>query len=257
MDLSEEWRCWRLASPCYSNIVKIYVTARYKGAENKGDIDTLCAAVRDADMKDFCFVRDVEHYKHVFDDPKELWARTYDEIGACDALLIDVSDHPTGGRLIEAGIAYALKKPIIVIKKPGVKYKPFFDGISEKAIEYDDYKDLTQKLKRFDHDRSFNITDKSVMLAMFLLVGALIAWQSWLFFTPLAIIAPVVYWLAVRHFFASMRVFDRVVILIPLALLWLSGLWWLKGISLPLAFAWTLIYWIVAIIVLRRMKLSL
>lgn len=237
--------------------MKVYVTARYKGSKNKEAIETLCAAVRDAGMKDFCFVRDVERYEHVFDDPKELWARTYDEIGACDALLIDVSDYPTGGRLIESGIAYALKKPLIVIKKRGAEYKPFFDGISEKVIEYEDYKDLSQKLKRFDRDRSFNITDKSAMLVMFLLVGALIAWQSWLLFAPLAIIASVVYWLIVRQFFTSMRVFDRVVILIPLALLWLSGLWWLKGISLPLAFAWTLIYWIVAIIVLRRMKLSL
>jgi nucleoside 2-deoxyribosyltransferase len=237
--------------------VKVYITARYKGTENKESIEALCAAVRDAGLKDFCFVRDVEHYKHVFDNSKELWAKTYDELAACDMLLIDVSDYPTGGRLIETGMAYALKIPIVVIKKPGTEYKEFFDGVSEKVIEYDSYKDLSHQLKKFDHDRSFNVTDKSAMLIMFLLLGGVIGWLAAQIFILLAAAVVTIYWFIVRHFFASMRAFDRVVIYIPLALIWLGGFYVLQHADISFVLAWTIIYWFVALLLLKKMKFSL
>lgn len=236
--------------------MKLFISAPVKDTGDHS-LDKLSKAIHDANLSDFCLVRDFQSDEKALDDPKGLWAVVRDEIGACDGLIIDVTHAPNDARMVEVGIAYAQRLPIIVVKKRGTEHKQLMGSVSEHVIEYDDYKDLSGQLKRFDRDRSFNITDKSAMLVMFLLVGGLIAWQSWLFFAPLAIIAPVIYWLVVRQFFASMRVFDRVVILIPLALLWLSGLWWLKGISIPLAVGWTLIYWVVAIIVLRRMRLSL
>lgn len=237
--------------------MKLFISAPVKDAHEQ-DLDHLSKAIHKANMSDVCIARDyVGDKQNLLNEPKEAWSIVRDEIGACDGLIIDVSHPPNNARMAEIGIAYSLRLPIVVIKRRGIEHPLVIDGLSEDVIEYDDYKDLTQKLKRFDRDRSFNITDKSAMLVMFLLVGAIIAWQSWLFFAPLVVIAPIIYWFAVRYFFASMRAFDRVVILIPLAILWLSGLWWLKGISLPLAFAWTLLYWVVAIIILRRMKLSL
>lgn len=237
--------------------MKVYVTARFKGEENKEEIEALCKAVRSADMTDFCFVRDVENYKHTFDDPKELWQRSYDEIGACDALLIDVSDHPTGGRMIEAGIAYALRKPVITTKKQGIHHKGLFDGISSTVIEYSDYKELTQKLKKFESDRNLNVTDKSAMFLMFLLFGGVIGWVLSQYFIPLAVIAVVAYWLLVRHLFAQLRAFDRVVIFIPLATLWLAVLLVLKSFYLAFAVAWGIGFWIIVAIILRKMKFSL
>lgn len=217
------------------------------------DVDKISEAIHSAKLTDYHTVRDY----HSDGDQKHRWSVIRDEIGACDGLLIDVSVPPNDGQMIEVGIAYSLRLPVIAVKKHGARHNHVMDGVSEQVIEYDDYKDLAQKLKRFDHDRSFNVTDKSMMLVMFLLVGVVIGWQAWLLFAPLAIIVPVIYWLIVRQFFVSMRVFDRVVILIPIALLWLSGLWWLKGISIPLAAAWTLVYWVVAIIFLRKFKVSL
>lgn len=236
--------------------MKLFISAPVEDLGNH-NLDKLSKSIRDANLSSFCMSRDYQGDKAVLDHPKELWSVVRDEIAASDGVIIDVSHAPSEARMVEIGIAYSLRLPVIVVKKQGVEHKHLMDGVSEQVIEYENHQDLSKKLKRFDRDRSFNITDKSVLLIMFLLVGALIGWQVWILFAPLGIIAPVLYWLVVRQIFTTMRVFDRVVMLIPVALLWLSGLWWLKGISLPLAFAWTLVYWIVAIIVLRRLKLSL
>lgn len=128
--------------------MKLCITTRFAtAAEAKEDIEVLCRAVRNAGMEDFVFVRDVEHYQHVFDDPKELWQRAKQEVLACDALLVDVSDKPTGGRVVECGIAFALDKPIFVIAKRGTEYKQMFDGIAAKVIFYDTYADITMPLR--------------------------------------------------------------------------------------------------------------
>lgn len=237
--------------------MKVYIAARFKGMENKREIEALCSAVKAAGLTDFSFIRDVEHYKHTFDDPKELWARAYDEIGACDALLIDVSDHPTGGRVVEAGIAYALRKPVIVATKRGVQHKGFFDGISSSVIEYDNMKDLTAKLKKFRQDRDFTMTDRSAMLIMFLLLGGIIGWILSQFFIPLAVVGTVAYWFLVRHLFTPLKAFDRIIILIPLAGVWLAGLFLLRSFYVAFAIAWGVGFWIAVLYILRKAKLSL
>jgi nucleoside 2-deoxyribosyltransferase len=69
------------------------------------------------------------------------------EINACDALLIDISDNPGGGRVTETGIAYALNKPIFVIVKRETPYKEvIYDGVAERVIRYNNYTDVTKAL---------------------------------------------------------------------------------------------------------------
>ena len=237
--------------------MKVYIATRYKGAENRHEVEQLSKAVRNAGLHDFSFVRDVENYKQTFDDPKELWRRAYDEIGACDAFLVDVSDNPTGGRLVEAGMAYAMGKTVIVIKRHGVHHKQLFDGIARTVITYDNYEDLAKQLKRFDKDRTFDVTDKSALLVMLLLVGGVIAYflaQVWI---PLAGIGAIAYWLLMRHFISLVRDFDRVVIYIPLVIIWGSVYFWLSSISMTIALAWAVVYWIVVLFVLARIKFAL
>lgn len=130
--------------------MKVCITTRFSSAaKSKDSIEQLCAAVRAAGMQDFCFVRDVENYQKVFDNPKDLWQRAKQEITGCDALLIDVSDSPTGGRVVEAGMAFAINMPIFVIAKTGTQYKPAFDGIATKIIFYDKFDDITAQLAEF------------------------------------------------------------------------------------------------------------
>jgi len=129
--------------------MKIYITSRFKGSsDNKAEIEKLCLAVRNAGMEDFHFIRDVEHYQpNFFNSPKELWSAALSYLTECDALLIDISDLPSGGRIVEAGMAYSLNKPIYVIVKNGVAYKDFYNGIATSIIKYDEISDITNQLK--------------------------------------------------------------------------------------------------------------
>jgi nucleoside 2-deoxyribosyltransferase len=129
--------------------MKIYITSRFKGSsENKAEIERLCSAVKAAGFEDFHFIRDVEHYQpNFFNSQKELWSAALESLNECDALLIDISDTPSGGRLIEAGMAYSLNKPIFIIAKNGVEYKDFYEGITTSIIKYNEIEDITEQLK--------------------------------------------------------------------------------------------------------------
>lgn len=237
--------------------MKVYISASQKDAEHKQTIEDLCSAVRKAGLVDFCFIRDIQHYKNSEKNPKQLWAKVYDEIGASDAFLIDVSGHPTSSRLVEMGIAYALRKPVIVIERNGTHHKELFYGVSSDIIKYSDYDDLAKKLKKFEKDRNFNLTDKLTLFAMFLLLGGVISWEASLLYAPIGFVVAIVYWFFVRHFFASMRAFDRIVIYIPLFVVWLTIAVLLKPIDVALAIAWTMIYWAAVLLVLQKTRFSL
>ncbi|NCA93921.1 MAG: hypothetical protein GX765_01315 [Candidatus Moranbacteria bacterium] len=77
---------------------------------------TLCAIIKKSGFEDFCFISDVENYQKVFYNDHELMQIAREEIGKCDALLIDF-DGPASGRMIELGITYALNKKVILITK--------------------------------------------------------------------------------------------------------------------------------------------
>ncbi|MDD2807087.1 MAG: hypothetical protein PHW95_01015 [Patescibacteria group bacterium] len=126
--------------------MRVFVTASF--GDTKVNIESMCAVVRAAGFEDFCFVRDIENYQKVFDDPKELMQRAKEEIRKSDILLIDMSDKPTG-RAIETGIAYAFGKKIIVIMKKGTFIKDTAKGIADMVIEYDNIADISTRLKEF------------------------------------------------------------------------------------------------------------
>ncbi|GAB4571626.1 MAG: hypothetical protein Kow0077_08790 [Anaerolineae bacterium] len=121
--------------------MRLYITATYKGTDNRAEIEQLCALVARAGWQPFCFVRDVEQWQPMFDDPHDLMRRTLDEIAACDALLIDLTHKPTG-RAYEAGMAYALGKPVIVIMARGTPIKATTRGIAAALIEYDSLEEI-------------------------------------------------------------------------------------------------------------------
>ena len=237
--------------------MKVYVAARYKGTENKEEIDALCRAVRDAKLVDFNFARDIDNYKHAYDDSQELWDRVHDEITACNIFLVDVSDYPTGSRLVEAGIAYAKHMPIIVVKKRGVTHKRVFEGIASVIIEYVDYKDLAAQLYAYESERNFSVNDRMAILVSVVLVGLLMSAAVAQLFMPLGLLVAILYWIVVRWLFPPMRPFDRVVIYIPLAFVWLSVTYLLMHLYIPLAIAWFIGFWIVTISILKKIKFSL
>jgi nucleoside 2-deoxyribosyltransferase len=125
---------------------RMFITASFKGAKNRSEIEYLCLLVRQSGFEDFCFIRDVENYQHTFDDPKELMKKAFEEIQKSDWLLIDMTDKPTG-RAIEVGMAFALNKKIVIIMKKGTKIKDTVSGISQAIIEYDKVDEIVSGLK--------------------------------------------------------------------------------------------------------------
>lgn len=124
--------------------MRIFITASF--GDSQKNIENLCSIVKAAGLEDFCFIRDVENYKKIFDDEKELMRKAKEEIQKSDALLIDMTEKPTG-RAIEAGMAYALGKKIIVIMKRGTQIKDTARGIADTIIEYDEIGDIKEGLK--------------------------------------------------------------------------------------------------------------
>jgi nucleoside 2-deoxyribosyltransferase len=127
--------------------MKIFVTVPFQGIDNKEEVEHLCALIQNSGFDDFCFVRDVEKYKKMFNDPKELMKRAKQEIQKSDVLLIDMSDKSTG-RAIEAGIAFSFHKKIVFIMKKGTLLNNPSRGIADAIIEYDSLEEITPQLKK-------------------------------------------------------------------------------------------------------------
>ena len=128
---------------------RLFVTAKFKGLENKVEIENLCQLVKESGFEDFCFVRDVKGYEKAFDDPKEMMRRAKEEIEKSDALLVDITDKPAGGRALEVGMAFGLGKKILIIKKKGTEMKNTWEGVADMVIEYEQIEDIVTKLKTF------------------------------------------------------------------------------------------------------------
>lgn len=127
--------------------MRIYVTARYQGTKNRSQIETLCKYVRAAGFEDFCFIRDVEHYEKMFDRPSQLMHRARLEIERSDVLLVDLTDRPTGGRIAEAGMAYAMRKPVIMLAKSDTAVSDAVLGMASTFIKYQRESDITAALE--------------------------------------------------------------------------------------------------------------
>lgn len=123
--------------------MKIFITASYKGGENKEEIDKLCSIVRNAGFIDYCFARD----EGEFDNPKEMMDKAKEEINSCDALLVDASENSVG-RFIETGIAFSSHKKIVVICKEGTSIKDTLLGVADTVITYKAFEDIQNDLKK-------------------------------------------------------------------------------------------------------------
>ncbi len=127
--------------------MKVFITASFKEGKNKDEIERLCLIVKNSGFSDFCFIRDVENYQKVFNDSKELMERARVEIEKCDVLLFDATEKSTG-RAIEVGIAYSLRKKIIVIMKKERVIKDTLQGVADAIIEYREIEDIQVMLEK-------------------------------------------------------------------------------------------------------------
>ena len=128
--------------------MSVFITVKFKRGENKSEVEHLCSLVQQAGLEDFCFIRDVEHYQKIFNGSQELMNRALEEIRKCDALLIDMTNKPTG-RAVEAGMAYAMGKKLILIMRKGTFIKDTVRGIAGVIIVYSKLKDIVEPLSQW------------------------------------------------------------------------------------------------------------
>jgi len=129
--------------------MKIYITAPFKGKENKEAIEKLCNTIKETGLEEFCFIRDMEKYEPIFADPQELMKKAEEELIKCDLLLIEASQKTSTGCTIEAGMAYAIKKPIVIIARTGSEISKTLLWISSIVIEYKELSDIINPLKNY------------------------------------------------------------------------------------------------------------
>lgn len=237
--------------------MKIYICSpQGPTTANSQSIELISRAVKAAKLRDIVFHRDAKHSNNLA-EANNRWLQIRDELASCDGLLIEASNRPDEANIAELGMAYAMRKNIIAIKKAGNVHDELIDSLASRVIEYTDEKDLTHKLKQYDNETVFGTTDTLIMLSILVLLGGFMGYWLMQLWLPLALIGPVIYWAILRTLFVQIRAYDRLVIYIPLSVLWLGVFYILKDDFMLLSLAWLASYWVVAIIILKKLKLSL
>lgn len=113
--------------------------------ENREETQKLCFVLEKTNFEIYCFARD----EGIFTTSKEMMEKSAKEIEKSDIFLMDASEKHTG-RSIEAGIAYAYGKKIIVIAKNGTMIKDTITGIADMVIKYERIEEILALLSELN-----------------------------------------------------------------------------------------------------------
>ena len=115
---------------------------------NQARIEAILSAVEAQGMQTLCVVRDLEHWGLRHFAPAELMRLTFAELEACDLLLVDLAEKGVGVG-IEAGYAFALGKPVVVLAPLGADVSDTLAGIARGVLRYSaDLLDVGEVLKQ-------------------------------------------------------------------------------------------------------------
>lgn len=130
--------------------MKVYLTYKFKEEEPnelRVRLEGFSKLIEEATgWKTFIFFRDVQKWKTGTMSMQEVVNRAMDEIAKCDAILVEASEKARGV-YFEVGYAKALKKKVIVIHQKNTEAN-FLEASADVKIEYEDYMDLREKLKK-------------------------------------------------------------------------------------------------------------
>ena len=130
--------------------MKVYLTYKFKDEELgilRATLEQFSKLIEESTgWKTFIFFRDVQKWQKPTMEVKEVIDRAMKEIDKCDAILAEASEKARGV-YFEAGYAKAKGKKVIVIHKKGTEAH-FLDALADIKIEYDDWDDLREKLKK-------------------------------------------------------------------------------------------------------------
>ena len=90
-----------------------------------------------------CITRDIENWGQVELSPAELMQRSFAAIESSHIIVVDLTEKGVGLG-IEAGYAYAVKIPVVVIAQAGSDISTTLKGISQKLFLYKTFEDLVK-----------------------------------------------------------------------------------------------------------------
>lgn len=118
----------------------------YENNANKKLIEEIILELTKIGINTRVFAKDIEKYGKVKVPHKKIMHLALKEIKSADVVIVEFSNKGVGVGM-EAGIAFALKKPLYVIAKKGSEISENLFSVAEKVIFYNNTNELSKKLK--------------------------------------------------------------------------------------------------------------
>ena len=130
--------------------MKAYLAIKFhENCKNRKLVEQISEALQKANFNATVMIRDYEKWGKVKFTPEELMKLTFKLIRESEILVVEFSEKGVGLG-IEAGYAYAMNKPIIVIAKRESDISTTLRGIAKDVFLYDNPEELTEKFKNLN-----------------------------------------------------------------------------------------------------------
>jgi len=129
--------------------MRIYLAYKFKGADSnllRKKLEELSKVLEEQGHETFIFFRDVQKWGEVKTTVQEIVNGAIQGIKDCDMILADISEK-ANGVYFEIGYAKALGKKVVVMLQAD-KEANFLKASADEVIEYSDFEDLKEKLKK-------------------------------------------------------------------------------------------------------------
>jgi nucleoside 2-deoxyribosyltransferase len=122
--------------------MRAYIAIKYHpDSRNRPAIEQISCALEQNGFDTICLARDLEDWGRVQFSPEELMQRAFEAINASDLVVVDLTEKGVGIG-IEAGYAWAKRKPILTIAQTGADISATLQGISQWVLQYDSLDEL-------------------------------------------------------------------------------------------------------------------
>ena len=136
--------------------MNIFISYKYSGIELKKlheYIDPIMDILK-KDHKPYCNLYDDAYYIKNKYTPSEIMKHVFTKLDRCEYLIILIDGIEGGCMNMEFGYAYNMGIPKLLIIKKNMDDIDVLKGLSDNVIEYNDYDDLHNKLKKFKLKKS-------------------------------------------------------------------------------------------------------
>ena len=127
--------------------MKIFISTKFKGLRNKKELEYLEECLDRLGYKHFLAVKHLDDFGRKPISYDTFMEKALENIKKCDICLIYFSDKGIGIG-IEAGMAKALKRKIVVLVPKKRKVSMSLEGIADKILRFNKKEDILNLLKR-------------------------------------------------------------------------------------------------------------